>query len=86
MTYIDPHVTVIRPVAPRTPLGCEECLLLGGAWLDLRQCLTCGKVSCCDASMFAHAREHARLSGHPIVLSFEPGESWRWCYTCERFV
>ncbi len=25
----DPHVFQIRPVAPRTPQGCEECLRLG---------------------------------------------------------
>jgi len=26
---IDPHVVQIRPVVPRTPQGCEECLQLG---------------------------------------------------------
>ena len=34
-----------------------------------------------------HARAHAAHIGHPIVRkSFEPGESWRWCYVDETYV
>ena len=25
----DPHLSLVRPVTPRTPEGCEECLILG---------------------------------------------------------
>jgi hypothetical protein len=63
------HLGVIRPVEPRTPEGCEECLKLGMEWVHLRLCLTCGHVGCCDNSI-----------GHPIIRSFEPGEDWAWCY------
>ena len=69
----DPHLRFIRPVAPRTPAGCEECLRIGSPWVHLRLCLTCGHVGCCDSSPL----RHARAVGHPIVRSFEPGESWR---------
>jgi hypothetical protein len=33
-----------------------------------------------------HARLHALGIGHPIVRSFEPGESWRWCYVDETYL
>jgi hypothetical protein len=86
MTATDPHVSFIRPVFPRTPDGCEECLKTGTAWVHLRLCLTCGHVGCCDASPGRHARKHAFLIGHPIIRSFQPGESWRWCFVDETYV
>jgi uncharacterized UBP type Zn finger protein len=85
-TVICPHVTMIRPVVPRTPQGCEECLRIGSPWVHLRLCLTCGHVGCCDSSPNRHARRHAHAIGHPIVQSFEPGEDWRWCYVDAAFV
>jgi hypothetical protein len=83
-----PHVTAIRPVVPRTPAGCEECLQIGSPWVHLRLCLTCGHVGCCDSSPNRHARAHAHAYGetHPIVQSFEPGEDWRWCYVDATYV
>jgi hypothetical protein len=74
------HLNVIRPVRPRTPQGCEECLRAGSPWLHLRLCLTCGHVGCCDSSPGKHARAHAHLIDHSVVRSFQPGEEWRWCY------
>ena len=76
----DPHLSMVRPVAPRTPQGCEECLRTGTRWVHLRLCLTCGHVGCCDSSPMRHARAHAATDGHPIVRSLEPGENWRWCF------
>ncbi|MDX6308274.1 MAG: hypothetical protein QOI06_1320 [Nocardioidaceae bacterium] len=82
----DPHLSYVGPVTPLTPEGCAECLELGTRWLHLRLCLTCGHVGCCDSSPMRHARAHAHQVGHPIIRSFEPGESWRWCYVHEAFV
>ena len=82
----DPDLAAIKPVTPRTPNGCEECLELGTRWVHLRLCLTCGHVGCCDSSPMRHASGHARTIGHPIVQSIEPGESWRWCYVHENYV
>lgn len=45
MAYADPHIGYIRPVSPRTPGACEDCLATGTPWLHLRMCRTCGKVS-----------------------------------------
>jgi hypothetical protein len=27
--------------------------------------------------------KHAADSGHPVMRSYEPGESWRWCFDDE---
>lgn len=83
---MDPHLSMVRPVRPRTPQGCEECLRLNTPWVHLRLCLTCGHVGCCDSSPMRHARAHSAYQHHPIVQSLEPGESWRWCYVDEVFV
>jgi uncharacterized UBP type Zn finger protein len=66
--------------------GCAECLAAGASWVHLRVCLTCGQVGCCDDSQGRHAMAHFRATGHPIVCSMEPGESWRWCYADETFL
>jgi uncharacterized UBP type Zn finger protein len=81
----DPHVQMIRPVTP-SAAGCEDCLRIGSEWVELRLCLTCGHVGCCDSSPNRHARKHFHESAHAIVQSFEPGEDWRWCYVDESEV
>jgi uncharacterized UBP type Zn finger protein len=63
--------------------GCEGCLRIGGEWFHLRLCLTCGHVGCCDRSPSQHATAHYDSTGHPVIRSFEPGESWTWCYADE---
>ena len=73
------HLGEIRPVVAKTK-GCEECLAIGGRWVHLRLCLTCGHVGCCDSSPNRHATKHFHGTRHPIVQSAEPGEDWRWCY------
>ena len=85
MMMTDPHLDMIGPVTPRAS-GCEECLLTGSAWVQLRLCLTCGHVGCCDSSPNRHARRHFHATNHPIIQSFEPGEDWRWCFVDEAEV
>ena len=63
--------------------GCEECLKIGGRWVHLRMCLTCGTIRCCDSSPNRHASRHAAEAGHPIARSAQPGEDWSWCYVDE---
>jgi uncharacterized UBP type Zn finger protein len=63
--------------------GCVECLRDGTRWVHLRVCQQCGHVGCCDSSPEKHATGHFHGSGHPVVRSFEPGESWFWCYANE---
>jgi len=70
--------------APNTPEGCEECLAEGETWVHLRLCLGCGHVGCCDSSVGKHASKHFATDRHPVMRSFEPGETWRWCFVDER--
>jgi hypothetical protein len=73
------HLDQIRSVEPSAAV-CEECVRRGDRWVELRMCLTCGNVACCDSSPNRHASAHAESEDHPIVRTHQPGESWRWCY------
>ncbi|MFC2029398.1 UBP-type zinc finger domain-containing protein [Chloroflexota bacterium] len=73
------HTDQIKVLTPNAE-GCEECLKTGGWWVNLRLCLACGHVGCCDSSPGKHATRHFHDTGHPIVqLGIEGGED-RWCY------
>lgn len=73
------HLDQVADVQP-SDLGCTDCLAIGGTWVHLRVCMSCGKVGCCDSSPNRHASGHHREIGHPIVQSYEPGEDWWWCF------
>ncbi|MBV8488983.1 MAG: UBP-type zinc finger domain-containing protein [Candidatus Eremiobacteraeota bacterium] len=77
------HLEAAGNPTARTPQGCEECLKTGGHWVHLRLCLTCGHVGCCDSSPGKHATKHFHATQHPAIRSFQPGETWRWCYVDE---
>ncbi len=80
------HIAQLRPVEPRTPDGCEECLKTGSGWVHLRLCLTCGHVGCCDNSPNKHATKHFHATSHPVIRSFERGVDWAWCYADQLFI
>ena len=79
------HLDQVRDVTPSAE-GCEECLRIGGWWVHLRICLTCGKVGCCDQSPNRHATAHVEASGHSIVQSAEPDEGWAYCYPDDLYL
>jgi uncharacterized UBP type Zn finger protein len=84
MTDVCTHLDMIQVTSlPESVPGCEDCLRIGGTWVHLRLCLTCGHVGCCDSSPNRHATAHTRSSQHPIIRSLEPGEDWCWCYEDE---
>jgi hypothetical protein len=70
----------IDPSVPPSGTGCVECDAAGGWWFHLRRCAQCGHVGCCDSSPSQHASAHAAATGHPVIASFEPGESWFWSF------
>jgi CPA1 family monovalent cation:H+ antiporter len=78
------HLSQAGDPPARTSEGCEECLAVGGRWVHLRRCLTCGHIGCCDSSPGKHATGHFHEQAHPVVQSYEPGERWRWCYVDNR--
>lgn len=81
-SHLDHAVDGIQP----SDEGCHECLETGGTWVHLRMCMVCGHVGCCDSSPGKHATGHFRETGHPVMQSFEPGETWGWCYEDEAYL
>lgn len=76
-----PHVSDLpRPEPAPLSDACLECRAAGTHPVQLRLCLVCGYVGCCDSSPLRHATTHFEETGHPVMRSFEPGESWRWCF------
>ncbi|MFI7606114.1 UBP-type zinc finger domain-containing protein [Micromonospora sp. NPDC049366] len=79
------HLTEAGTAEPRTTAECPDCVAIGSTdWVHLRACLTCGHVGCCDSSPNRHATKHFEQTGHPVMRSIEPGESWRWCFVDEE--
>jgi uncharacterized UBP type Zn finger protein len=74
------HLDQVTAPRPDRVEGCEDCLKIGGRWVHLRVCRSCGHIGCCDSSPNRHATHHAKDSGHPIVTSLERGEYWSYCY------
>ena len=79
------HLTAVTAVKRATRHACAECVRIGGEWVHLRTCQTCGVTLCCDSSPHRHAGAHARTAGHPVIASAEPGEQWLYCYPDDAF-
>jgi low temperature requirement protein LtrA len=62
---------------------CQPCAEKGIDWVQLRWCLTCGHVGCCDDSPGQHATNHHQATGHPVIASIEAGATWAYCYPDE---
>ena len=65
--------------------ACEECVKEGTHWVELRVCLACGHVGCCDSSIGRHATKHFRNTAHPVMADL-PGRDWKWCYVDKDYV
>ena len=78
------HFDTIRPIAPGTD-GCVDCMAIGAPWRELRVCMTCGHVGCCEDSEYRHALRHYEATGHPMLCSYDRSETWGWCYVDRRY-
>jgi uncharacterized UBP type Zn finger protein len=65
---------------------CPDCVAIGDTWVHLRVCLGCGHVGCCDNSKNRHATRHFHATGHPVIQSLQPGETWRYCYVDDVYL
>jgi hypothetical protein len=79
------HIDAIKTRKHPRRRECEECMKIGGAWVHLRTCQSCGVTLCCDSSPNRHASKHARTASHPVVASAEPGEQWLYCFPHDTF-
>ncbi len=78
------HLSAIKTLKTSKDYVCEECIKTHSRWMHLRTCQECGITLCCDSSPNQHASKHAHQTGHPVVISAEPGERWLWCYIDEE--
>jgi uncharacterized UBP type Zn finger protein len=76
------HRSLIQVTTPTVHVR-QDCVALGDTWPQLRMCLICGYVGCCDSAKHKHARRHFEQTGHPLVRSIQPGADWMWCYVDE---
>jgi Zn-finger in ubiquitin-hydrolases and other protein len=76
----------IDPSVPPSGTGCAECEAAGGWWVHLRRCAQCGHIGCCDTSPSQHASGHFQSTGHRLIRSFEPGESWFWDFQTQQML
>ncbi|TDD99045.1 cation/H(+) antiporter [Jiangella asiatica] len=65
---------------------CQECVDIGSTWVQLRLCMKCGYVGCCDDSPHKHTSAHYEREHHPVIQSLEPGADWQYCYVDEILV
>jgi hypothetical protein len=80
------HIEAISDLKEPAERQCAECVKLGGRWVHLRTCQSCGVTLCCDSSPNQHASKHAAASAHPVIASAERGERWLYCYPDDNFV
>ena len=74
------HLEAASAVEAPASAGCSECTAQGKQWVQLRVCLSCGAVGCCDDSPGRHARAHYEESGHLVIASIEHGDEWAYCF------
>lgn len=72
-------------IIPAKEYQCKKCVEMGDIWVHLRVCQTCGEIHCCDSSKNKHATKHFHETGHPVIISAEPGEQWAYCYVDDHF-
>lgn len=81
------HLDQIRDVVPEADV-CLKCVASGDTWPDLRVCLTCGHVGCCEDAKNQHALKHFQETGHPLVKPMKQRfyQRWMWCYVDEALL
>jgi len=77
-----PHGSDLKEGTTSNESKCNVC----GETGDLRICMNCGVVACCESHK-AHNRAHANESGHAIIRPHKiPDANWTWCFKCEAFL
>ncbi len=74
------HLDEVDPSPTPRHGECEACVELKQDPVQLRFCLICGHVGCCDDTPGQHAREHYEATGHALIATLERGDDWAYCY------
>ena len=75
-----PHLTDMKEGITSDAKACA-CGVTG----DLRMCLTCGNVACCE-SHNSHDTEHFKQTGHALIKPHNEKYDFLWCYKCNAFL
>lgn len=74
------HLDEVQPAPMPHGARCDACVEAGVDPVQLRWCLVCGHVGCCDDTPGSHARQHHVETGHPTIGSLERDADWAYCY------
>ena len=83
-----PHIAELKEDTNSAKDSCEARLPDGQVCNyneDLRICLTCGAVHCCE-SHNSHNTEHFQKTDHPFIKPHKSDYNWLWCYKCNAFL
>lgn len=76
------HLNQVQDIKPNSQ-GCEKCLQVGASWVNLRMCMICGNIGCCNSSKNKHSMKHFLETDHAVIQSYEPADSWWYCWVDE---
>jgi hypothetical protein len=62
MSAICTHTDSIKLTELPEAIACQDCLAIGGTWVHLRMCQSCGQIGCCDR--LSYARCSALVGSH----------------------
>lgn len=71
------HLHQVAEVVPSSEGG-EDCLRVGGQWVHLRMCMSCGPVGGGVNAPNRHATAHFHAR-RPLIQSYERREDRRFC-------
>jgi low temperature requirement protein LtrA len=74
------HLAVASLPDVDAAVTCSACDREGEQWVQLRVCLTCGHIGCCDDSPGRHATAHHTETGHALIATMQAGDHWAYCY------
>lgn len=75
------HLQEIQQPPQPNQTKCQNCDISE----DLRLCLNCGYVACCE-SHSSHNTAHFKATNHPVIKPFRCNYDWLWCYSCNAFL
>jgi uncharacterized UBP type Zn finger protein len=78
------HLSLANPTVKPLSKTCEECAAAGQRPVELRMCLICGYVACCDSTPGRHATKHFHSTGHPVMKPHK-SDGWLWCYVHQSY-
>jgi hypothetical protein len=78
------HLSLANPAVQPSSRTCQECVASGQKPVELRMCLICGNVACCDSTPGRHATKHFHETAHPVMKPYK-SDGWTWCYVHQSY-